>query len=58
MLSFGQLIEESHHVQSCVLQKPKPHRRVFEPLQVSTVFMVLSQTAPGGVLGGVRCCEG
>ncbi len=26
VLSFGQLVEESHHVQSCVLQKSKPHR--------------------------------
>lgn len=26
VLSFGQLVEESHHVQSCVLQKSKSYR--------------------------------
>lgn len=58
MLSFWQLVEESHHIESCVLQQSKAHRGVFDPLQISTVFVILSQTAPGGVLGGVWCCEG
>lgn len=58
MLSFGQLVEESHHVQSRVLQKPKPHSGVFDSLQVSSVFVILSKTAPRGVLCRVWCCEG
>lgn len=51
MLSFGQLIEEGHHVETCVLQQPEPQGRVFELLHIPAILEVLGQIASGRVLG-------
>lgn len=54
MLSFGQLIEEGHHVETCVLQQSEPQGRVFKLLHIPAILEVLGQVASGRVLGGER----
>lgn len=58
MLSFGQLIEEGNHVETCVLQQSEPQCRVFKLLHISAILEVLCQAASAGVLGDERNAQG
>lgn len=58
MLSFGQLIEEGHDIETRVLQQSEAQGRVLELLHISAILEVLGQAAPAGVLGDERNAQG
>lgn len=58
MLSFGQLIEEGYHIETCVLQQAEAQCRVFKLLHIPAILEILSQAAAGRILGDERDTQG
>lgn len=52
MLSFGKLVQERNHIQSCMFQQSKPCSGISHSFEVATVLLVFTQTAFGRVLHG------